>query len=126
MRKSFNIPFYATELPCPLPTNAKIKDAPDISLEYGKQRIVGVSQNFVVKLGLGVDLIEGENVIFVRENTNLSVPRIFALFSNPDSGKNYITMERIVGQTLLSAWSQLIPIREKEYIEHAAPGHGIK
>ncbi|KAJ6088363.1 hypothetical protein N7486_009624 [Penicillium sp. IBT 16267x] len=113
MRTSFNIPFYATDLPCPLPTDAEIEDAPDISLEYGGRRIVGVGQNFVVKFGLGVDLIEGENMLFVRENTNISVPRTFALYSNPDSGKNYIVMERIVGQTLLSAWSQLVPSEKK-------------
>lgn len=72
-------------------------------MEYGGRRIVGVGQHFVVKFGLGIDLIEGENMLFVRENTDTPVPRVFALYSDPKTGKNFIVMERILGQTLLSA-----------------------
>ena len=115
MRNSFEIPFYATDLPCPLPTDAEIENAPDISLEYGGRRIVGVGLHFVVKFGPGVNLLEVENMLFIRENTNISVPRIFALYSNPESGKNYIVVERIIGHTLLSAWPQL-ELSEKKSI----------
>ncbi|CRL23602.1 unnamed protein product [Penicillium camemberti] len=59
-------------------------------MEYGGRRIVGVGQHFVVKFGLGVDLIEGENMLFVRENTDIPVPRVFALYSDPKTGKNFI------------------------------------
>lgn len=116
MKTSFKIPYYADDLPCPLPTDAEIENAPDISLIYGGRRVVGVGQHFVVKYGLGVNLIEGEHMLFVRENTNISVPRVYAIYSNPESGKKYIVMERIVGQTLLSAWPQLAPSEKKSIL----------
>lgn len=107
MKASCSIPFYAADLPCPLPTNSEIENAPGISLEYGGRRVVGVGQHFVVKFGLGVDLAEGENMLFVRENTNICVPRVFALYSDTKTGKSFIVMERIIGETLLAAWPQL-------------------
>lgn len=107
MKTSFDLPFYAADLPSPLPTNTEIENAPDISLEYGGRRIVGVGEHYVVKFGLGVNLIEGENMLFVRENTNFPIPQVFALYSDPETNKNYIIMERIIGQTLLSVWPQL-------------------
>lgn len=113
MRNIFQIPFYAIDLPHPLPTDAEIETAPDISMEYGGRRIVAVGQHFVVKFGLGVNLIEGENMLFVRENTNLRVPRVYALYTSPESGKNFIVMERIIGQTLLSAWAELAHSEKK-------------
>lgn len=116
MKTSFDIPFYATDLPCPLPTNAEIEKAPDISMEYGGRRIVGLGQHFVVKYGLGVNLTEGENMLFVRENTNVPVPRVFALYSDAKTGKNFIVMERIVGQTLLSAWPQLTELDKHDIL----------
>lgn len=103
MRNSFQIPFYADGLPCPLPTDDEIENAPDISMEYGGRRIVAVVQHFVVKFGLGVNPMEGENMLFVRDNTNIRVPRVYALYTNPVSGKHFIIIERIIGQTLLSA-----------------------
>lgn len=109
MKNSFDIPFYATDLPCPLPTDAEIENAPDISMIYGGRRIVEVGQHFVVKFGLGVDLIEGENMLFVQENTKIRVPRVYALYTNSESRKKYIVMERIFGQTVRSAWPNLAP-----------------
>ncbi|KAJ5223571.1 phosphotransferase enzyme family protein [Penicillium chermesinum] len=107
MTTPFEIPFYASHLPCPLPTNAEIENALDITLAYDGRRVVGVGQHFVVKFGVYVNLMEGENMLFVRENTNIPVPRVFALYSHPSTGKNYIVMERIIGQSLLSAWPQI-------------------
>lgn len=116
METPFEIPFYAADLPCPLPSSAEIENAPDISLQYGGRRIVAVGQNFVVKFGLGVNLIEGENMLFVRRNTNVSVPRVYALYSDTNTGKNYIVMERIIGQSLLSAWPQLTTLEKKRIL----------
>lgn len=73
-------PYYAPSIPCPLPTISKIDAAPDISLAYGGRRIVEIGQHLVVKFGKGVDLIKGENMIFVRENTNIRVPQVYALY----------------------------------------------
>ncbi|KAF7712790.1 Uncharacterized protein PECH_002803 [Penicillium ucsense] len=116
METPFEIPFYADDLPCPLPSSAEIENAPDISLQYGGRRIVAVGQNFVVKFGLGVNLIEGENMLFVRKNTNVPVPRVYALYSDTNTGNNYIVMERIIGQSLLSAWPQLTTLEKKRIL----------
>lgn len=115
MVATVNLPYYANQIPSPLPTNAEIEAAPDITLEYGARRIVEIGSHFVVKFGKGVDLIEGENMIFVRKNTRVNISRVYALYSDPDTGKNYIVMERIAGETLLSLWAQL-SLSEKETV----------
>ncbi|PWY63638.1 hypothetical protein BO83DRAFT_382497 [Aspergillus eucalypticola CBS 122712] len=71
--------------------------------------------SLVVKFGKGVDLIEGENMLFVQGNTSIRVPRVYTLYSDPYTGKNYIVMGKMPGQTLLSLWPQLSP-SEKEII----------
>lgn len=104
MMKTFEIPFYATDLPYPRPTGTEIENAPGIPMEYGGRKIVGVGPHFIVKFGLGVNLMEGENMLFVREKINIPVPRVFALYSDLETGKNFIVIERILGQTPLLAW----------------------
>ncbi|RHZ67334.1 uncharacterized protein CDV56_107884 [Aspergillus thermomutatus] len=115
MATTIKLPYYAVDLPCRLPTEAEIDEAPDISLAYGGRRVVAVEPHLVVKFGMGVDLLEGENMIFVGENTSIRVPRVYALYANTNTGKKYIVMERIAGQTLLSSWSRL-SLSEKESV----------
>jgi hypothetical protein len=74
MASLVSLPYYALDLPCPLPTDTEIDDAEDIALEYRGRRVVQVRRDFVVKFGKGVNLLEGENLLFVRENTNILVP----------------------------------------------------
>ncbi|PYI05492.1 phosphotransferase enzyme family protein [Aspergillus sclerotiicarbonarius CBS 121057] len=107
MASTVELPYYATDLPSPLPTEADIDAAPDISLAYGGRRVVKIGTHFVVKYGRGVNLIEGENMLYVQKSTSIPVPRVYALYSNPETRKNYIIMERIAGQTLLSLWPEL-------------------
>ncbi|OJI79395.1 hypothetical protein ASPTUDRAFT_78786 [Aspergillus tubingensis CBS 134.48] len=72
MATTVPIPYYAPDIiPCPLPTTSEIDAAPDISLEYGGRRIVEIGDHLVVKFGNAVDLIEGENMLFVQENTSI-------------------------------------------------------
>lgn len=106
MNTPIDLPFYVADLPHTLPTSAEIENAPDIFLDYGERRVVAVGQHFVVKFGLGVNLIEGENMLFVQGNTDVPVPRVYALYSDPKTRRNYIVMERTMGRTLLSAWPQ--------------------
>ncbi|KAE8348077.1 hypothetical protein BDV28DRAFT_144391 [Aspergillus coremiiformis] len=109
MATAFTLPYYAADIPCPLPTDTEIDKAPDISLEYGGRRVVAIGQHLVVKFGKGVNLTEGENKLFIHENTNIRVPKVYALYSNPSTDKNYIIMEKVPGQTLQSLWPQLSP-----------------
>ncbi|GIK04330.1 hypothetical protein Aspvir_008410 [Aspergillus viridinutans] len=105
--------YYAVDLPCQLPTEAEIDEAPNIAEQFGGRRIVAIEPHFVVKFGMGIDLLEGENMIFVRENTSICVPRVYALYTSMNTGKKYIVMEWIPGETLLSSWSWL-GLSEKE------------
>ncbi|KAL4791636.1 kinase-like domain-containing protein [Aspergillus venezuelensis] len=115
MASLVRLPYYASDLPSPLPTDTEIDEAQDIALRYGGRRIVQVGHSFVVKFGKGVNLLEGENLIFVRENTNIPVPRVYALYTKSESGKNYIVMEQIHGETLQSLWPRLT-LPEKDSI----------
>lgn len=96
-----------------------------ITLAYGGRRVVQVDSHFAVKFGKAVDLIEGENMLYVLVNTNIPVPRVYALYSNPTTGKNYIIMERIIGQTLLSAWPHLSS-PEKESIAETLSSYFVE
>jgi phosphotransferase family enzyme len=115
MARSVKLPYYATDIPSPLPTDAEIESASLTFLPNGGKEIVEIGQHFVVKFGRAVNLIEGENMLFVRETTNIPVPRVYALYSNPQNRKNYIIMERVVGKTLSSLWPDLTA-SEKESI----------
>lgn len=109
------LPYYAPHLPSSLPTAAEVDTAPDISPEISGRRIVAVGEHYVVKFGLQVNLIEGENMLFVQESTETPIPKVYALYSDPGTRMNYIVMERIQGQTLLSLWLDLTT-SEKESV----------
>ncbi|KAL2381324.1 hypothetical protein RJ035_006480 [Blastomyces gilchristii] len=100
MDSSVKLPYYATDVPLPLPTEAEIENALNISPEYE---------------GKGVNLVEEENMLFVQEMTKVPVPRVYALYSNPQIGKNYIVMEHIARETLAKLWASLTGA-EKESI----------
>lgn len=54
-------------------------------------------------------------MLHVQEHTNVPVRLVHALYSSLETGKKYIVMERIAGQTLLSLWADLASL-EKESI----------
>lgn len=122
MAPLFTVPYHATDIPAPLSTESKIDNALDISLEYGGWRIVGVGQYFVMKFRKGVSLLEGENMMFIWETTNIPVPQVYALYLNSSTGNNYIVMEYVHGDTLTSLWPQLDPF-EKESIMKTVKGY---
>ncbi|EGC44568.1 phosphotransferase enzyme family protein [Histoplasma capsulatum var. duboisii H88] len=81
MDSSVRLPYYATDVPLPLPTEAEIENAPNISPEYGGQQVVQVGSHYVVKFEKGVNLIEGENMLFVQEMTK--IPHVEATINDP-------------------------------------------
>jgi hypothetical protein len=105
MAASFDVPYFAPDPPSVMPTDAEIDAAPDITLAYRSRRVVQVGDHFVVKFGVGIDLAEGRNMLFVREQTNVPVPRVYGLYSR--GPKNYIVMERIASSTLMKLWPDL-------------------
>ncbi|EEQ34510.1 hypothetical protein McanMca71_002511 [Microsporum canis] len=110
------IPYFASDLPCPLPSNAEIEEAPE-SVDHNGYKVVRVGDSYVVKYGHSVqlDLIEGENMIFIRHATRIRVPKVYALYTVPETSMNYIVMEYIEGKPLDTQWKSLSD-REKEGI----------
>jgi aminoglycoside phosphotransferase (APT) family kinase protein len=106
---SIQIPYYAPseELPSELPTKDAIESAKEVLCEQSARKVVGVGSHFVVKYGLQIHLEEGQNMIFIKNTTSVSVPKVYALFKDVESNKNYVIMERISGDRLDSIWTSL-------------------
>jgi aminoglycoside phosphotransferase (APT) family kinase protein len=95
------------ELPSELPTKDAIESSKGVLCEQSARKVVGVGSHFVVKYGLQADLEEGQNMIFIKSTTSVSVPKVYALFKDVESNKNYVIMERISGDRLDSIWASL-------------------
>lgn len=106
---SVQIPYWLPleELPSELPTNDVIERSNNVLCEQIARKVVGVGSHFVVKYGLQVDLEEGLNMIFLKTTTSVSVPKVYAVYKDVETKKNYIIMERIRGDTLDSIWASL-------------------
>ncbi|KAI6796721.1 hypothetical protein KC332_g6414 [Hortaea werneckii] len=116
MTSRFALPYYAPDLPSTLPTEAEIENASDLREYCFKgRRVVAVSEHYIVKYGPDVNLLEGDNMIFVRESTDIRAPQVYAMYTNFTTGNNYIIMERIRGESLQSQWP-LLQETEKQSI----------
>ncbi|RMX71512.1 hypothetical protein D0869_15558, partial [Hortaea werneckii] len=119
MATTIALPFFATDIPAALPSKAQIDASPDLVDNFKDRRIVGVGEHFVVKYGGHVNLLEGENLIFLRQNTNVRLPRVYALYSIIAEERRpiyYIVMERIHAQTLVSLWPELSDLEKQSII----------
>jgi len=104
---SLSLPFYAdaATLPAELPSIDEIQASPEVFLDYGSRKVVGVGQHFIVKFGPQVDITEGEVLFFLQRSTSIRAPKLYALFKDPSNpNKNFIIMERIPGKTLEAEW----------------------
>ena len=104
-----SLPYYAPakSLPAPLPTVDQIMASTQIIWSIDDKTIRRVGKHFVVKHGPGVTLQEGENMLFVREASNVPVPTVYALFHDEKTGNNFIVQEYIAGWSLVNVWSSL-------------------
>ena len=102
------IPYFADSaiLPEPIPTEAQIRGSKDVLREIGVHKVVGVGPHFVVKYGT-LDVIEAQNMIFVRRQTKIPVPRVYAIFETADKKCVFFVIERTQGKTLASVWSDM-------------------
>ncbi|OAT07160.1 hypothetical protein BDBG_16777 [Blastomyces gilchristii SLH14081] len=71
------------------------REAP-LLISHNGYRVVKVSDHFVVKYGRAdqVDLLEELNV---QQATKVKVPRVYALYNEPESSTNYVVKEYIKG-----------------------------
>jgi len=108
--------YYApvAELPHPLPTRDAILGSCELLSERFGHKMVGVGALFVVKHGPRVDLYEGRIMLYLSGNRLISVPRVYALYHDPNTNQNFIIMERVQGSTL----EQLRPSLNDAYKEH--------
>ena len=95
-------------LPEPLPTIENIRNSKDKSRDWGDE-VKRISKAYVVKYGAKVDVVEADNMLFVQQNTDIRIPRLYAVYIQPTSSKTitYIIMENIPGKTLESLWPTL-------------------
>ncbi|OWT42296.1 phosphotransferase enzyme family protein [Pochonia chlamydosporia 170] len=102
------LPFFALQsrLPAPLPTAEEIETSSELIQEYTGRRIVRFGDHYIIKYGLNVSLVEGENMLLIGKILPAHVPEVYALYSkNEASGiVHYIVMERITGDTLDTIW----------------------
>ncbi|KAI6815630.1 hypothetical protein KC315_g7744 [Hortaea werneckii] len=80
MASRLALPYYAPDLPSTLPTEAEIENASDLREYCFKgRRVVTIRDHYIVKYGSDVNLLEGDNMLFVRDSTNIRVPRVYAI-----------------------------------------------
>ncbi|KAI1076878.1 hypothetical protein F5B20DRAFT_583829 [Whalleya microplaca] len=111
------LPYFAPadQLPVPLPSFEEIKDSIKEMLVFGDndRSIVRFGEHFVIKYGTGVKLIEGENMLFVRQNCTIPVPKLYAMYQIEDQNDdeeivkiNVIVTEYIHGKTIWDCLNQ--------------------
>lgn len=126
MMSSLHLPYFAPDPPCALPTETEIAQSP-ILIDHNGYKVARVGTHFIVKYGNSktLNLLEGENMVFVQQNTRIKVPRVYALYMNDAATKSYIVMEYIEGDTLEAAWP-LLSEAEKEKITGILKGYFIE
>lgn len=95
-----------------MPTIDEIENSQDVLVKQTSHMVLGVGVHFIVKCGFQIDLEEGRTMMFIREQTELPVPLVYALFRDCRTGKSYIIMERIVGTNLQDAWPTLSRVQK--------------
>lgn len=108
-----NLPYFAdpASLPARLPSLEEIESTGHLLSQTAGRRVVSVSEHFVVNYGMQVDLLEGEKMMFIEQQTShVPVPRVYALFEHSDSDSRatkYIIMQNIKGKPLDIEWPKM-------------------
>ena len=103
----FSVP--SSSLPKPLPAFDKIAELVDNSDQPIIHGTVPLCETYIVKFGADVDPVEGKNLLFIRANTDVPVPQVFAIYRKDwkTTKITYIVMENIDGNSLISLWDNL-------------------
>lgn len=113
------LPYYAREdkMPADLPCIEEINGSLDVLKKKSGQTVVRIAPHFVVKYGTGVTLEEGQTMIYVREMSGIVAPRVYAVFRDDRTNKNYIIMENIPDLDLHTLWPTLSPDQKTQICE---------
>jgi serine/threonine protein kinase len=124
MSGSFRLPYFNPDVPAALPTDEEIESPDEAFSETGRCKAVRVGEHFVVKYGHIIEELEAETMIFIKNNTSIPIPRVYAVYRSEEKRMLYIVMEYIPGNTLLSEWLHLSKIQKdaicldlKRYLE---------
>lgn len=99
------LPFENDNTPA-LPTADEIRVCPDILQTRSAATVVGVNDKIVVKFGGGVDVSEGQALVYLeRHAPDIPAPRLYAMYYN--SCELFLIMERAPGEPLDKIWSSL-------------------
>ncbi|KAI1266258.1 kinase-like protein [Xylariaceae sp. FL1019] len=110
--KPLELPYFAATT-LTLPTHEAIISTTGDSLSQWKQyRVVCVNDQFIAKFG-DLSPLEGENMLFVQQNTTIPVPKVYAIYSY-DTNKTMIIMEKIVGRCLADVMDDCYDLSEPE------------
>ncbi|KAJ3496156.1 hypothetical protein NLG97_g2862 [Lecanicillium saksenae] len=101
--------YTEADLPGPLPSIEAIEANPDFTNKFPSWFIF-IGNHFFVKYGTAIEPLEAENMMFVRQQAKLPVPRVFGVYQRqlaPCEAITYIVMGRIEGGSLDRVWNNL-------------------
>ncbi|KAJ4204148.1 hypothetical protein NW759_014985 [Fusarium solani] len=109
------LPYFrlATELPGPLPTSAEIQHAskpglsPRRSIWEGGAGVFLIRGIYIIKCGPNITETQGNALLSVERNLDISTPRLYAMYRDPQSGFLHLVMEYVPDIDLESLWSDL-------------------
>lgn len=90
-----------------------VLSAPDASAT-----VVRVGEQFAVKYGASVTLLEAQNLSFVAKNSNVPVPKLYGTLTDESTGRNFIIMEMIPGEPLTTALPTLTSSEKHDIVGH--------
>lgn len=90
----------------PVLTDDEIEYADVLASSISSRKVIRVG-SVVAKLARNLDLTEAENLKFIREHTDIPVPKVLNCYKK--DGIGYILMDFIEGEMLNNAWPKLSP-----------------
>lgn len=102
-------PYYAdaATLPAKIPSEAEILASKNFLKSGHRRSVVRVGSHFVVKYGQDLCDLEAQNMIFVRMQAKIPVPKVYAVFKSVDRKILFIVMENISGCSLETEWLKM-------------------
>lgn len=120
-QKQLDIHFFIPEsqFPDTRPTISDIhssKDRLSDGPQFTNRSVVRVGKHFAVKFDRHVAKNEAETMDFVWRKTNgkISMPRVYCFYDDHESGRKYIVMQYIEGDTLRARLRYLRPVELKK------------
>ncbi|KAI1360093.1 kinase-like domain-containing protein [Xylaria arbuscula] len=115
-------------LPAPLPSVQEILQGSDVC-QGRADRVVQVGDHYVVKFGRDTDVMEAQNMIFVRDHLGDMVPRVYAVYQETEGGSTppttYMIIEFLHAQPLSALWTAMDAAQKSEIIDTLRHALGI-